>query len=118
LFSGLTIEWNYDYKYVNISMPNYIPNMLHKFQYAPPPPPHQAPRCPPCLEHLNLWGKVQYAANNDDSPILPDAEITDIQQKLGTLLYCVVSIGPFMLVALGTIASAQSTAMQRTKDAC
>jgi hypothetical protein len=36
LFSGLTIEWNYAKRYVDISMPYYIPAMLHRFQHQPP----------------------------------------------------------------------------------
>ena len=52
------------------------------------------------------------------SPLLPAWEIKTIQQKIGTLLYYAISVDPFMLPALGTIASAQSKATQHTADAC
>jgi hypothetical protein len=49
---------------------------------------------------------------------LPASKITDIQCKVGTLLYYAVAVDPFMLVAIGTIASSQSKATQHTKAAC
>jgi hypothetical protein len=98
LFSGLTIQWNY----AKISMPNYIPAMLHKFQHAQPAK-HQG--APHTWTTPYYGAKVQYATEADDSPILADSDITTIQQKVGTLLYYAVSVDPFMLAALGTIAS-------------
>jgi hypothetical protein len=116
LCSSLTIKWNYDDKYVNISMPNYIPAMLHKFQHANPIK-HQG--APHAWTTPTYGAKVQYATKDPPPPpLLLAAEITDIQQKVGTLLYYAVSIDPSMLVALGTIAFAQSSAMQRIKSEC
>ena len=115
LFSGLTIQWNYAKKYVDISMPNYIPAMLHKFQH-PAPAKHQG--APHTWTVPTYGAKVQYATDDDESPTLPATEITDIQQKVGTLLYYAVSVDPFMLAALGTIASSQAKATQLTKNEC
>jgi hypothetical protein len=61
---------------------------------------------------------VQYATAKEDSPILPASEITTIQQKVGTLLYYAVSVDPFMLPSLGTIATSQAKATQHTKNEC
>jgi hypothetical protein len=55
---------------------------------------------------------------DDDPPILFHSDIATIQQKIGTLLYYAVSVDPFMLAALGTIASSQAKATQLTKDEC
>ena len=115
LFSGLTIQWNYADKYVDISMPHYIPDMLHRFQH-PPPKKHQG--APHSWTIPTYGASVQYATPPDDSPILSAAEITDIQKKVGTLLYYAVSVDPFMLTALGTIASSQAKATQLTKNEC
>ena len=35
-FCGLTIDWNYKQRYVNVSMPTYIQDVLHKFQHPTP----------------------------------------------------------------------------------
>jgi hypothetical protein len=115
LFLGLTIAWHYTARYVNISMPYYIPNMLHKFQHAKPTK-HQG--APHDWTIPTYGAKIQYATNDDDSPIIPAADITVIQQKVGSLLYYAAGVDPFMLVALGTISSDQATATQVTKDEC
>jgi hypothetical protein len=105
LFLGLTIDWNYNARYVDISMPYYIPNVLQKLQHAKPAQHQGAPH----TWTIPTYGaKLQYAAD-DNSPIIPDAEITVIQKKVGTLLYYAVGVDPFMLCAIGTIASDQST---------
>ena len=35
-FNGMNLEWNYIEKYVDVSMPGYIPAMLHRFQHRIP----------------------------------------------------------------------------------
>jgi hypothetical protein len=64
LFSGLTIQWNYADKYVDISMPHYIPAMLHRFQH-PKPAKHQG------ASHSwttpTYGASVKYATPPDDS---------------------------------------------------
>jgi hypothetical protein len=96
-------------------MPNYIPAMLHKFQHMKAAKHQGAPH----TWTIPTYGaKVQYATKEDDSPILPAPKITEIQQRVGTLLYYAVSADPFMLAALGTIASLQAKATQLTKDEC
>ena len=34
-YVGLDINWNYKYKYVDISMPHYIPDLLQQLVYTP-----------------------------------------------------------------------------------
>jgi hypothetical protein len=96
-------------------MPNYIPAMLHKFQHAQAAK-HQG--APHTWTTPSYGTKVQYAAAAVNSPILLASEITAIHQKVGMLLYYAVSVDPFMLAALGTIASSQAKATQLTKDKC
>jgi hypothetical protein len=115
LFSGLTISWNYEQKYVDISMPHYIPAMLHKFQHARPTKHQGGPHTWTTPSHGT---KVQYAPSDDDSPILSPSDITTIQQKIGTLLYHAISVDLIMLAALGSIASSQAKATQLTEDEC
>ena len=33
---GLTLDWHYDAKYVDVSMPRYIKDVLHRFQHPQP----------------------------------------------------------------------------------
>ena len=36
LYCGITINWDYANRTVDLSMPNYISSMLHKYQHPPP----------------------------------------------------------------------------------
>jgi hypothetical protein len=115
LSNGLTIGWNYAARYVDISMPHYLPAVFHRFQHRAPAK-HQG--APHAWTVPTYGANVQYATTPDDSPVLAPADITDIQQKVGSLLYYAVGVDPFMRVALGTIASAQSQATAHTQSAC
>ena len=35
-YRGLAMDWNYEKGFVDISMPNYVPKALHRFQHPPP----------------------------------------------------------------------------------
>jgi hypothetical protein len=115
LFLGLSIKWNYDDRFVDISMPKYIPDMLHKFQYRPSRRRQDAPHS---WVTPTYGANIQYAANDDGSPILSPDKITKIQKIVGTLLYYAVSVDPMLLVALGSISSTQAKATQLTHDEC
>jgi hypothetical protein len=43
LYCGITLHWNYANKYVDLSMPGYIKDALHKFQHPLPKHPQYAP---------------------------------------------------------------------------
>jgi hypothetical protein len=108
LYCGLTIEWNYDEHYVDISMPNYVTAALHKFQHPMPTKPEHAPHA----WNQPVYGtKQQYAEAPDTSEPLPPKAVTRIQQMLGTFLYYAIAVDSTMLVTLGTLASAQANAM-------
>ena len=115
LYSGLTIDWNYSDQYVDISMPYYIPNFLHRFQ-------HSAPRkyqgAPHAWTTPTYGAKVQYATLPDESPLLPPSGIKTIQEQVGSLLYYGAAVDPFILVATGTIGSSQAKATEFTREEC
>jgi hypothetical protein len=43
LYCGITLKWNYMNKHVDLSMPGYIKDALHKFQHPLPKRPQYAP---------------------------------------------------------------------------
>jgi hypothetical protein len=114
LYCGLTIDWNYSQHHVDISMPGYVENALHKFRHPQPERPEDAP---------HIWNKptygasVQYAPQTNQQAQLPAPEITKLQQIVGTLLYYSIAVDPAMLVALGTIAANQSKATTTAANA-
>lgn len=56
-FCGLRLEWNYVKNYVDVWMPNYIKEVLHRFKHPSPPSPQYSPH-----EHT----PIQYGNKNDN----------------------------------------------------
>jgi hypothetical protein len=43
LYCGITLKWDYENKHVDLSMPGYIKDALHKYQHSMPNRPQYAP---------------------------------------------------------------------------
>lgn len=113
-YLGLTLDWNYEDRHVDLSMPNYIANALHKFQHPTPQKPEHAPHAHQAI----VYGKgPQLTAAPDTSAPLNPAETKRLQELLGTLLYYGQAIDSSILVALGTLASQQSKGTKATARA-
>ena len=54
LYCGITLDWNYDERWVDVSMPAYIPAMFHKFRHTKPRRRQDAP---------HEWDKPLYDAS-------------------------------------------------------
>jgi hypothetical protein len=52
-YCGLTLDWNYQDRTVDLSMPGYIKAALHKYQHPAPARPEHAPH----VESTHLWRK-------------------------------------------------------------
>ena len=88
LYCGLTINWDYDKRICDISIPTYIKEALHKFQHPAPSRPQDAPHA----WNQPVYGAaVQYSDQPNDSPLLPPSSINLIQQIIGTLLYYAIA---------------------------
>jgi hypothetical protein len=82
-YCGLTLEWDYKNRTVDLSMAGYIKAALHKYQHPAPALPEHAPHTwnPP------IYGaKTQFVTEPTSSPALSDKEINKLQQLTGTLL--------------------------------
>ena len=83
IFCGITIDWDYATRTCDISIPKYLQTALLKFQHPVPKRPQHAP---------HSWAKptyeahVQYAQDDDSSPILPAKTINLVQHIVGTIL--------------------------------
>jgi hypothetical protein len=114
LYCGLTLDWDYAARHVDISMPDYIQQALHRFKHPLTAKPEDAPHH---WTQPTYGAKTQFAAAEDASPTLPPSDIKHMQQVIGTLLYYALAIDNTMLVALGDLASAQTKGTQKTLDA-
>ena len=76
LYCGISLEWNYQVKWVNLSMTNYIDTLIRKFQYQPSKKTQYSPF---------PWIKPTYGASKkyptptDISPTLDKDRITRIK---------------------------------------
>lgn len=81
LYCGLTLEWNHDKGFVDISMPGYVAKALRRFNH---PKPVKQQHSPHQWDVPAYGAKVQYAKPESTLPILPPKERTKIQQIVGT----------------------------------
>jgi hypothetical protein len=110
LYLGLTLKWDYKKRTVDISMPGYVCDALHKLQH---PPPTRRQDAPHSWNQPTYGAKVQYAENSDDSPLLPAKTVTLVQKIVGTFLYYAMAVDATMLIALGSIAANQAKATEK-----
>ena len=113
-YLGLTLDWDYINRTVDLSMPGYIEATLHRFQHPLPSKPQHSPHA---WTAPTYGAATQWAIDADDSPPLQSTDLKTLQQILGTLLYYARAIDNTMLVAISTLASVQSKGTKATLNA-
>jgi hypothetical protein len=111
LYCGITLDWNYSEKYVDISMPGYIKRALQRFKHTAPKKRQDQPF--PCAPR-KYGAAAQEPRPTDDSPSAGEAGIKRIQQLVGTILYYARSVDSTALMALSEMGSEQATATTKT----
>ena len=90
---------------MEISIPDFIDQALHKFKQSLAPKQEDAP---------HNWNRPRYGAKQqfsdpfDQSPRLPASNIKHVQTVVGTLLYYALAVDNTMIFALGDLASEQT----------
>ena len=110
-YLGLTLEWNYKQGYVDISMPDYVTKAMTRFQHSFPSKFQPSP-FPWTTPHYGA--KTQFTAEADQTTPLTAPEVKFLQQVIGVFLYYARAVDSTMLVALGSLAAAQTQATQHT----
>ena len=114
-YLGLTITWNYNAGWVDISLPDYIKKVLHKFQHSTPTKIQHAPH----QWTEPVYGKTrQYAIEKDTDPTLNPTDKKLVQQISGNLLYYARAIESSILPALNEISHSQATPTSNTMQKC
>jgi hypothetical protein len=95
LYVGLTLQWDYHRRFLDISMPGYVERALARFQHPVPDRPQHSPF---------QWTKPIYGSKSQlspdpdtSAPLLPD-QIKRLQQILGVFLYYARAVDSTMLV--------------------
>jgi hypothetical protein len=110
-YLGLTLDWDYVNRTVDISMPGYIERALLRFQHKSPAKPEDSPHF---AERPIYGAAVQLTAAPDTSPPLSPGDTKRVQEILGTLLYYARAVDNTMLPAINSLASEQSQGTKNT----
>jgi hypothetical protein len=107
LYCGISLDWDYVNRRVDISMPGYIKKKLQECNHVVPT------RLQWCLyspEPEKIGSKAQAPLPTGESPKLDHKGIKRIQQILGSILYYTRTVDMTVLAALSTIAIKQTKA--------
>jgi hypothetical protein len=109
VYSGITLDWDNNKHTCDISMPDYIFNVLNEFQHEIP----KTPQHTPSRYVTPVYGeKVQYATQDETPPLL-DKQCTTIQKITGSVLYYSRAVDPTVRMPLNAIATEQTTATEK-----
>ena len=114
VYLGISLQWDYNKRTVGLSMPGYVEKALNRFTHGPPKRPQHAPHA---WVQPTYGATTQYTALEDTSAPLNANGIKRLQEIIGVLLYYARAIDSTMLVALGTLASAQTKGTEATARA-
>ena len=102
LYCGITIEWHYEKKYVDIKMPNYVPNQLLTYGLQPPRLAQHTPFEP---RPINYGTKSNTIIHEDPGKLPEEVDKKYIQQVLGNFLYYAQAIYMKRLLSLNDIST-------------
>jgi hypothetical protein len=113
-YLGLTLRWNYQQRWVDVSMPGYIRRALLRFAHSMPDRPQHSPHAYTAPKY---GAGAQFASDAPTSSPLDDASVKKLQQVLGVLLFYARMVDSTLLVDLNTLSSEQSQATTSTMKA-
>jgi hypothetical protein len=112
LYCGITLDWNYEKRTVDLSMPGYVETALHRFQHKAPAKPQDCPYKPAQRQYNT---PVQLTEQPDDTQRLDKKGITTVQQIVGTFLFYARAVDNTMLPALNALGTQQANATEMTQ---
>jgi hypothetical protein len=115
LYCGITLDWDYQKRTVDISMPGYIQKKLQEYEHAMPKKPQHCPYSP---EPKQFSTEAQRPLPRDSSPLLDDRKKQQVQQIIGSILYYARAVDMTALMALSTIAMSQAKPTETTMERC
>ncbi len=112
-YCGISLDWHYVNRWVDISMPGYIKKKMQKYNHVFST---RLQRCPYSPEQKQFGSKSQAPLPTNEPPKLDAKDIKRIQQIVGSILYYARAVDMTVLAALSTIAIDQTKATQWTMD--
>ena len=108
-YCGITLEWDYFNRTVDLSMPKYVPIKLKEFNHPTPTKPQHSPF--PCAPQFTNSQKL---VPEDNSKVLSPERIKRIQKIIRSFLYYGRAIDTTIVKALSTLATKQAKATENT----
>ena len=87
MYCGVSLDWHYEDKYVNISMLKYVHKQLLRYAHRPP---RRKQYCPFEPNPLRYGKQSDEIVPEEESPELDKAGKTFVQQVVGSLLYYIL----------------------------
>jgi hypothetical protein len=115
LYCGITLEWVYVSRHVNLSMPNYIKRKLQEYGHIIPTHLHSCPYHP---EPRKFDTEAQAPLPPDATHPFNAASIKQVQQIVGSILYYAWAVDMTVLMGLSLIAVEQTKATEQTMGQC
>ena len=109
LYCGISLNWNYNERYVDISMPGYIDKVRQRFNHEMPPKPQHSPFQP---QPRKFGTAAQDPIDEDTTPTVDEDQKRRIQQVVGMVLYYARAVDLTSLSGLSGIASEQASARE------
>jgi hypothetical protein len=112
LFCGITLDWNYAARTLDISMPGYIKKQLIKYKHIM----QRIQHCPYSPEPKKYGADAQPPLPTDKTRKLTNAEIKQVKQIVRSILYYARAVDLTVLMALSTIVSKQTKGTEKTLE--
>jgi hypothetical protein len=105
------LDWDYDNRTVDLSMPGYVQRALQRFNHSTPTRHEDSPHSWTAPN----YGSRQQFVTHDESPLLDSSNVKRVQEVLGTFLFYGRAVDLTMATAIGSIE--QSCATKSTMTA-
>jgi hypothetical protein len=112
-YCGLTLDWDYKNRTVDLYLPGYIKAALHKYQHPSLVLPEHAPRT---WNSPTYGAKTQFVNETTPIPALSDKDVNKLQQLTGTLLYYARAVDTTLIMPINVLASEIPNATEVTAD--
>ena len=94
---SIKLEWNYQNRTADLSMPGYITKLLQRFLHLIPKKPEHQPHC---HARPQYGTKVHLTEPREKIPLLQPDDITKIQKVIGALLYYARAVDGTLMATL------------------
>ena len=110
LYCGITLKWNYEKGYVDISMPNYVHKNLVKYGHEKLRKPQHCPYEPAPNKHGKESNEI---TEEPESPRVNNEKKKYVQQVVGSFQYYARAVDPTIQQALSAMAEEHSNPTEK-----